>query len=79
LKKVLDGASVGGRPADRLAESGGLGRGLHRGGLRHLRARDPLTETTLYGCFTAVSGARSSFAGSPVGVCESLGFSINIE
>ena len=29
--------------ADRLAESGGLGRGLHRGGLRHLRPRDSLT------------------------------------
>jgi hypothetical protein len=45
---LKDGASVDGRPPDRLVESGGLGRGPHCGDLRNLRARDSLTETTLY-------------------------------
>ena len=39
----------------------GLGRGLHRGDLRHLRARDSLTEITLYklasGCSLTLRGA----------------------
>jgi hypothetical protein len=39
---ALHGASVGDRSPDRLAESGGLGRGPHRGDLRNLRARDSL-------------------------------------
>ena len=38
-----DGESDCYKPPDRLVESGGRGRGLDGGGLRHLRARDPLT------------------------------------
>ena len=53
-----DGASVGSRPADRLAESGGVGRGPHRGDLRNLRARDSLTETTLLRTWDALQKLR---------------------
>jgi hypothetical protein len=41
-----DGASVDGRPADRLAESGGRGCSFNSG-LRHLHARDSLTRIGL--------------------------------
>jgi hypothetical protein len=41
-----DGASVDGRPPDRLVESGGLGSGPHRGDLRNFHARSSLTENT---------------------------------
>jgi Transcriptional activator TraM len=36
-----DGESACGKPPDRLVESDGRYRGLHRGDLRHLRACDP--------------------------------------
>jgi hypothetical protein len=41
-----DGASVDRRPPDLLVESGGLGRGPHRGDLRNFHARNSLTENT---------------------------------
>ena len=34
-----------GKPPDRMVESDGRDRGLHRGDLRHLRACDPLNRS----------------------------------
>jgi len=43
-----------------LVESRGLGLGPHRGGLRNLRVRDSLTETTLLRAWDALQKLRKT-------------------